>query len=93
MIESTSNLFEIKNKTSPINKKILYTIGVYLIIVFLLCICLNTLLLVVYARFKKLRTPLNKLIIVLTAFNLFGSIEFPFVIHSNFVQKYIKLIY
>ena len=79
--------FESKIKISPINSKVLHTIGVYLIAVFLLCIFTNALLLTIFARFKKLRTSLNKLIFVLTAINLFGSIQFPFVILSNFVHK------
>ena len=79
--------FENKTKISPINTQILNAIGIYLFILFLLCILVNTLLLVIFARYKELRTFLNKLIIVLTAFNLFGSIQFPFLIHSNFVHK------
>ena len=74
-------------KVSPINHIILYMIGVYLVVIFLLAIFVNALLLFVFARFKKLRTSLNKLIIVLTFFNLLGSVQFPFVIHSNFVHK------
>jgi len=81
-------LFTDKIKISPINDLILNLVGVYLVIVFLLCIIVNTLLLVVFARFKQLRTTLNKLIMILTVFNLFGSIQFPFVIHSHFVHKY-----
>jgi hypothetical protein len=74
-------------KISPINGKILNTIGVFLFMIFLLCIFVNTQLLIIFVRFKQLRTSLNKLIIVLTAFNLLGSCVFPFVIHSNFVHK------
>ena len=83
----TRTKFEDEIKISPINSKILYTIGVYLCFVFVLCIFINGILLTVFARFKKLRTSLNKLIIVLTAINLFGSVQFPFVIHSNFAHK------
>ncbi len=79
--------FENKTKISPINPQILNAIGIYMLTLFLLCILVNTLLLVIFARYKELRTLLNRLIIVLTAFNLLGSIEFPFVIHSNFVHK------
>ena len=79
--------FENKTKISPINSQILNAIGIYMLTLFLLCILVNILLLVIFARYKELRTLLNKLIIVLTAFNLFGSIQFPFLIHSNFVHK------
>lgn len=72
---------------SPINSIVLDFVGVYLIIVFLLCIVVNSLLLYVFVRYKKTRTALNKLIFIMTAFNLFGSIQFPFVIHSSFVHK------
>jgi len=75
-------------KTSPINGKILDIIGVYLLTIFVMGLFVNTLLLVVFARFKQLRTSLNKLILVLTAFNLLGSLELPFVIHSSLVHKY-----
>jgi hypothetical protein len=80
----------VEQKISPINKELLNIIGSYLFILFLLCILVNTQLLIIFVRFKQLRTSLNKLIIVLTAFNLFGSIQFPFLIHSNFVHKYIN---
>ena len=72
---------------SPINSIVLDFVGVYLIIVFLLCIVVNSLLLYVFVRYKKTRTALNKLIFIMTTFNLFGSIQFPFVIHSSFVHK------
>jgi hypothetical protein len=78
---------EIESKISPIYSKILYIIGIYLCVVFFLCIFVNALLLTAFARFKKLRTSLNKLIIVLTTLNLLGSVQFPFEIHSNFVHK------
>ena len=74
-------------KISPINKIILNIIGFYLIILFLLCILVNTKLLIIFVRFKQLHTSLNKLIIVLTLFNLLGSIQFPFLILSNFANK------
>jgi len=82
-----SKIKENEIKISPINDKLLNTIGVYFVILFLLCIIVNTFLLCIFGRFKKLRTALNKLIIALTAFNLFGSIQFPFVIYSSFVHK------
>ena len=81
-----SNL-KIENTISPINNKILDIVGVYLFIVFLMCIFVNILLLVIFIRFKQLRTSLNKLIMVLTGFNLFGSIQFPFLIHSHFAYE------
>ena len=87
---------ELKNanlaKISPINPITLNLIGVYLVIVFVLSVFINTILLYVFARFKQTRTALNKLIIVMTAINLFGSIQFPFVIQSNFAHKYIFFI-
>ena len=80
---------KLKNQVmSPINTVLLDVIGAYLVLTLTLCIIVNSLLIYVFARFKKLRTALNKLILVMTAFNLFGAIQFPFVIHSNFVHKY-----
>ena len=37
--------------------------------------------------FALINYDIDKLIIVLTTLNLLGSVQFPFVIHSNFVHK------
>ena len=74
-------LFTDKIKISPINDLILNLVGVYLVIVFLLCIIVNTLLLVVFARFKQLRTTLNKLIMI-SKIVLFRVV----IIKNNFIR-------
>lgn len=79
-----------ENTFSPIDKTILYAVGIYLIIVFILCIVLNSTLLLVFIRHRDLRAPINLLIITMTVFNLMGSVQFPFVIDANFKQRYIK---
>ena len=81
-----SDLFQ-SNKSSPISKELTTIFGFYLIIIFLLCIILNSTLLLVFYKSKKLRTPFNMLIIVITFLNLLSTIQFPFVIHSNFSQR------
>ena len=78
-----------ENKISPVNDLLLDMNGVYLLIVLLLSIFANGMLLLVFIRFEKLRTPFNMLIFVMTAFNLGGSVVFPFIIHASFSHKYI----
>lgn len=82
------------NVDSPLNRAALELIGFYLVANFILCITVNSILLLVFIRYKKIRTPLNQLIMVMTIFNLIGSIQFPFVIHSHMSYKWIwsKLI-
>ena len=50
----------------------------------------NSLLLLVYIRFDNVRTPINKVICVMTIFNLFGCVQFPLVIYSYFVHMSVK---
>lgn len=68
-------------------------VGSFLILSLILNVVLNSTLLLVFYRYRKLRTPVNMLIIVTTIFNLFGSVQFPFVIYSNIVNKYKLNIY
>jgi Na+-driven multidrug efflux pump len=72
---------------SPVNKHVLMISGIYLILILLICIILNTLLLVIYCKHKQIRTSLNQIIMLMTLFNLIGSIQFPFIIDSFFVKK------
>ncbi len=76
------------NQTSPFSSLYTNSFGIYLIIVFILCIILNSILLLVFYRNKELITPYNMLIIVITYLNLFSTPQFPFVIHSSFSQKW-----
>ena len=76
-----------ENKPSPLSNFVLNLVGIYLTIIFISSILLNSLLLLVFIRYKKTRTPLNQLIMIMTIFNLIGSIQFPFVIQSHFVNK------
>ena len=78
-----------ENLISPVNKHVLMVSGIYLILILLICIILNTLLLVIYCKHKKIRTSLNQIIMLMTLFNLIGSVQFPFIIDSFFVKKYI----
>lgn len=75
------------NKTSPISGIILDIIGVYLIITFILCILLNSTLIILFARIKRIRTSLNFLIFLMTVFNLIGALAFPTVIHGHFYRR------
>ena len=80
------------NQVSPIDSLILDLVAAYLVLTFLLCVTINSALLYVFARYPKIRTSYNKLIMVMTAFNLFGSVQFPFVIHSHFVYKFVYIL-
>ena len=73
---------------SPINEMILNITGIYMFFCFFLCVLLNSSLLLVFIRFKELlENPLNIFVASITICNLFGSIQFPFVIDSNFKHK------
>ena len=77
-----------ENVISPVNKHILTISVIYLILILFLCVILNTLLLVVYYKHKKiLQTRLNQIIMIMTLFNLIGSIQFPFLIDSFMLKK------
>ena len=78
-----------RNSVSPLNTSVLNLIGIYSVMIFILCVLTNSLLLLVFNRYKKLRTPLNQLIMIMTIFNLICSVQFPFVIHSHFNHKWI----
>jgi Na+-driven multidrug efflux pump len=79
-----------ENIISPVNKHILTISGIYLILILFLCVILNALLLSIYYKHKQIRTSLNQIIMLMTLFNLIGSIQFPFIIDSFFVTKYNK---
>ena len=73
---------------SPIECYKLNIISFYCAILLLISIVINTSLLWVFYRYDDLRTSFNRFIIVLTFFNLIGSLtELPFVIVSNFYCK------
>ncbi len=72
---------------SPISKFWTTLFGLYLVVIFMLCIILNSTLLLVFFRNKELRIPFNMLIIVITSLNLLSTIQFPLVIHSSFSQR------
>jgi len=84
------NLTYLKNENviSPVNRHVLQISSIYLILILVLCISLNSFLLFIFYKHKQIRTPLNQIIIVMTIFNLIGSIQFPFVIDSFIAEKY-----
>ena len=75
------------NPVSPIDSVTLRVIGVYLTLIMVLCIIFNSLLLVMFFRFKDIRNIFNVFIIAVSTLNLLGSFAFPFAIHSSFNQK------
>jgi hypothetical protein len=85
--------FNFDNHSSPISELWTRIFGFYLIIVFILCIILNSILLLVFYRNKELRIPFNMLIMFITSLNLLSTIQFPFVIHSSFSHKWTSFKY
>lgn len=75
-MNTTNDTFSLQ---SPLARSILLPVGVYLVF---------TLLLYLFYRYRKLQTPVNKLICIITLFNLIASAQFPIVIHSTFEQRY-----
>ena len=76
------------DRFSPVSKFWTTLFGLYLVVIFMLCLVLNSTLLLVFFRNKELRIPFNMLIIVITSLNLLSTIQFPLVIHSSFSQRY-----
>lgn len=82
MENMTVALFE---RLSPVECYKLNIIACYCIILLVLSVTFNSTLLLIFYRYKKLRTSLNMFIMSITFLNLIGSLsEFSFVIPSNF---------
>lgn len=76
--------------TSPIECYKLKIIALYCLILLILSLIFNSLLILVFMRYRKLLTTLNMFILTLTILNLIASIiEFSFVIPSNYSCKWI----
>lgn len=76
---------------SPLHPFLLNSSGVFLTLIGVTCFLSNAFLVVLFKRFKKLQTPLNVLIVVVTLSNLIGTLQFPFVIYSNFKHRYVYI--
>ena len=86
--ENVSN-FELEiTELSPLNASTLKLIGIYLVLVFILCFSFNFMILRLFLKNKDLRNVFNVFIIAVSSLNLVGSIVFPFTIHSSFNNKY-----
>ena len=72
---------------SPLDGSTLNLIGIYLILVFTLCVFFNFKLLRLFVKCKDLRNVFNLFIIAVSSLNLAGSVVFPFTIHSSFNKK------
>ncbi len=88
LVSFNLDLFDFDTNLSPISEFWTRIFGIYLVVVFLLCLILNSILLAVFCRNKELRIPFNLLIMFITSLNLFSTIQFPFVIHSSFSHKW-----
>ena len=83
----------IYNKSSPLSEFVLYGIGSYYLMMFMLSLLFNLTLILIFIRYSKLRIRRNIFIFIITIFNLLGSIVFPILIHSNFNHKYVEMFY
>ena len=72
---------------SPVNESFLFVSGIYLTAIMTLSIVTNGLLLFIVIRFESIKNPFNYVIVIMTAFNLFGCLQFPFVIASHFYKR------
>jgi hypothetical protein len=103
-LESSSNQMIKMNQNFPyLNKKNfsslskdqnmclkLNIVSLYCILLFVFVFIVNSLLLIVFYRNKKLRSPLNMFIIAITILNLFGAVlELPIVIVSNYFCEWV----
>ena len=86
-----SNQTDLFSRQSPISCYKLNMLSAYCFLILILSLIFNTMLLRVFHLYKRLRTSINVIIIVLTYLNLIGSIiEMPFVILSNY---YCRLVF
>jgi hypothetical protein len=76
------------NEISPLDDDLLNVIGYYLIACFCLCVLSNSVLLIIFIRYKELRVALNLFTITISICNLLSSIQFPFIIDSTFNHRY-----
>lgn len=89
-MRNKTNICDYFGRQSPIEPFKLKIIAFYCTILLILSLIFNTSLLVIFLKYKKLRTSLNMFILTLTAIHLFGSIsEFSFVIPSNWYGRWI----
>lgn len=86
--DSVAFFFTDLNPISPLDPFTLNLIGIYLTVIMTLCVAFNSLLLVLFIRFKDMRNIFNIFIIAVSALNLVGSFAFPFAIHSSFKQRW-----
>ncbi|CAF1098983.1 unnamed protein product, partial [Brachionus calyciflorus] len=71
---------------SPIKCIYLNIISLFLIILFIVSVCFNSILLWVFIKTKELQSPLNLIMIVLTVLNLIASLtEMPIIIVANYM--------
>ena len=69
---------------SPVECYKLRFVAIYCILLLTLSVSFNSMLVIVFVKYKELRTPLNTFIIAITVCNLCSScVELPFVITSN----------
>lgn len=92
MYHSNQSNLNTKNEIagiSPIDCTTLRLFSAYCFCLFFVSIIVNGSLLVVFYKYKKLRTNLNLLIIAIAVLNLIATFLYmPFVIISNYYCKY-----
>lgn len=91
MLDNISNetaSFSYYGRMSPVECYKLNMIAVYCIVLFILSVLFNFSLVLIFARYKEMRTNLNMFVFTLTILNLIGTIsELSLVIPSNMYCK------
>jgi hypothetical protein len=81
------NLLDSNYTNLLMNKPMQKAFAFYLLFTFITSLLLNSVLILIFIRYKKSRTPLNRIIIMTTALNLFGTFQFPLEIYSNLTHR------
>jgi len=79
------------SEISALNPVLLDIVGLFLCMVFILCLMFNFVMLYVFMHYKEIRSSVNKLVMAIAIINLFNSFQFPYLIKSFFAHKYLTL--
>jgi len=81
----SNSTYDMLYEESLINCFVLKIVAIYLGIILFLSILFNSVIILVYIRFKHLITPYNVIILSIIILNLIGSlVELPIIIVTNY---------
>ncbi len=73
---------------SPLDRAVLNLFGFLLSLIAVMCFLSNSFLMITFIRHKELRTSLNIFIVAISLSNLLSTLQFPFLIKSNFDHRF-----